>query len=204
MDRLTLNFKLFLAGLALITLVGLCVHRADAATLDGTFAYPTKYVTGADLPLASIKHVRVEVGTCAGTAFGTLEGSQFVAPPATTFAVTVPRAFGDFCMRAQAETTLGNISDWTGVARKTIAEPKPNPPVFVTINAVVYEAKIHPTQGLFAGRKVGTVALGAKCYADANGLPYAGADLYRVTLATVDLNKTPRSELLLAQCEPRS
>lgn len=204
MDRLTYNFRVFLGALALLVLVGLCVHRADAAVIDGTFAMPTKYVDGTDLPIANIKHIQVEVGTCTSVApavFGTKEGEHLVAPPALTYAVTVPRAFGNFCARARTVTQLGTIGDYVGPAWVAKVEPKPNPPSLFTVATVVFEAKIHPTYGLVAGRRVGTIALGASCYADANGLPYAGADLYRVLLSAVKLSKTPRSELLMAKCE---
>jgi hypothetical protein len=196
--------RVLFTAIAALALVGIILAtRADAATLEGSYTLPTKYVDGTDLPVANIEHVRVEVGTCtAAGEFGTVEGSQLVPPPATTFTITVPRMFGEFCAQAQTETTLANLSEFTLPVKVTKVEPQPEPPVFVTVATTVYEAKIHPTQGLVAGRQVGKAELGTRCYGDEEGRPFAGPDLYRVWLSNVDLSKTPRSELLLAKCEP--
>lgn len=195
--------NLWLGFLAFLMLLGLCVHRADAATIDGTFALPTKYVDGSNLPVANIKHIRVQVGTCNGAAFGTVEGTQLVVPPATVFAVVVPRPFGEFCVQAQTETTLGTLSDFVGPARVTKVEPKPNPPTLVTVNIVAYETQWNPGRGTVIGRAVGTVALGTAC--GSQRIARQGQrQFYEVPLDVVDLSVLPASAIVVAQCEARS
>lgn len=202
-DYLPAAFATWLGFLAFVVLLGLCVHRADAATIDGTFTLPTKYVDGADLPAANIKHIRVQVGTCNGTAFGAVEGTQLVVPPATAFAVVVPRAFGDFCVQAQTETTLGKLSDFTAAAKVTKAEPKPNPPAFVTVNVVAYEVRWHPGRGTVLGAPVGTVARGVTC--GDSVITTRGPREYReVPIDVVNLRRLPDSAIVVAECEARS
>lgn len=185
--------------LALITVAGLVAVRcAHAATLSGSFALPTQYEDGTALPQASIKHIRVEVGTClAGPAFGVKEGEQLVPPPATAWAVTVPRAFGQFCGRAQTETVTGSLSSWTGPVTRTITEPPPKPPVLSSSITIAYETWQFSGK-VYLGRSVGTLPLGVPC----------GAAVYQSFLVTyyeipreaVNLTKVPKAGPLVTQC----
>lgn len=167
---------------------------AHAATLTGSFTLPTQYEDGSPLPASNIKHIRVEVGTCSLSAqFLAKEGEQLVPPPATTWTVTVPRTFGQFCARAQTETTLGTLSAWTPSVTKTIAEPPPKPPVLSTVGGWAWDLK----NGNL--RFVGTIDAGQPC----SGLaPLAGEDLFAVERAAVRLEKKPRpGSRLVAVCE---
>ncbi len=200
---MTTKFRLFLAALALLSLVGLCVHRASfAATVNGTVATPTKYVDGTDLAVANIKHMQVEIGTCASLSpavFGTKEGEQLVIPTTSSSAwsVTVPRPFGDFCARSRTVTQLGTISDYTGAVFITKVEPKPNPPVLVVVNVVAYELNLTPN-GVKLGRAVGTVSLGTECSQAAYSTNWG---IYHVVSRdAVTLSKPPKSAEIVAQC----
>jgi hypothetical protein len=123
-----------------------------------------------------------------------------VNSPATTTTVT-GLAAGTWCFAARTVDSFGLQSAFTLPVSKVVAPTSPpKPPVLTTVNLVVYETRIHPTQGLVAGREVGTIALGEKCYADAAGNPQVGVDLYRVRFSDVTLTKAPKSELLVAQC----
>jgi hypothetical protein len=179
----------------MVLLLGLTfASLAKAATLTGAFTLPTQYEDGTALPQASIKHIRVEAGTCSQSAqFYAAEGSQLVAPPATAWSITVPRAFGKFCVRAQTETVDGTLSVWTGTATKTIAEPQPKPPVLLTTGGWVWEVKTN--DGL---RFVGTIDAGKAC---AGLAPQFEPDLFPVERSDVRLEKRPRAgATLLAQC----
>jgi hypothetical protein len=180
MNSFTYNFRAFIGGLVLLALVLFLCARADAATVTGVVTTPVNYVDGSALPLSAIKHLQVEVGTCAsvGTAatFGTKEGESLVVPVGanTTYTVTSPRAFGDFCVRVRTVTTLGTVGDYTPAAYKTIAEPKPNPPMF-TIATIAYELREY-SGGTLRFVQIGTVPLGVQCgnklvgqYADFTG-----------------------------------
>jgi hypothetical protein len=137
--------------------------RVFAATITGSFTLPSTYVDNSPLPVANIRQVRVRVATCNAGAVGTVEGTALVAPPATTFSITVPRAFGNFCVDAQLETTTGKLSDFTVPVIKTIDEPKPNPPVLtVTTATTAYELRPGAT-GVFNFVAVGTVPLKRVC-----------------------------------------
>ena len=194
--------KLSFAVLVLFAGAAALVGHSYAATIPGTITYPTKYVDGTDLPAANIKQFDVQVGTCATTGtsptFGTVEGTGTIVPPATSYSVTVPRSFGDFCVRSRTVTTLGTVGDFGGAALGSKAEPKPNPPL-VTVATVAYEIKLHPLEGPTLGRNVGTVPLGTPC---PNPEPIVGTDFYAIPTdaVTLDKNKTPKSAVLVAKC----
>jgi hypothetical protein len=186
--------------LTLLAVAGLLLVRgAHAATLTGTFALPTQYEDGTPLPVANIKHIRVEVGTCvAGPAFGMKEGEQLVPPPATAFSATAPRAFGQFCVRAQTETVSGMLSAWTGVVTKTITEPNPKPPVLSSSITIAYETWQFRDK-VYLGRSVGTLPLGTPCGAAV--YQSFGATYYEIPREAVTFTKAPKAGPLVTQCK---
>jgi len=193
-ERNYLRATMIVLGILVVLVASVFASLANAATLTGTFTLPTQYEDGSPLPVANIKHIRVEVGTCSASAqFLAKEGEQLVPPPATTWTVTVPRTFGQFCARAQTETTLGTLSAWTGTITKTIAEPPPKPPVLSTVGGWAWDLK----NGNL--RFVGTIDAGQSC----SGLaPLAGEDLFAVERSAVRLEKNPRpGSRLVAVCE---
>jgi hypothetical protein len=171
-----------------------------AATVNGNFTLPTKYEDGSDLPVANIKHVRIEIGTCTATnTFAVKEGEVLVAPPALTYSGTVARAFGKFCARGQTETTLGTLSAFTLAVNVTKAEPKPEPPVLATPTvAAVFELIPDQFDGVRLGRNVGWVDAGTAC---ANNAPLLG--WYEVAdQSDIHFTKNkPKSEVLVTKCE---
>ncbi len=191
--------------IAFVVILGLALcGAANATTLTGTFTYPTQYadVAGTPLPLSSIGHVQVEVGTCTGTpgAFGTKEGEQLVVPPTTTWTVTVPRTFGAFCVQARTVTVLGTASDYTPPVFRTIAEPKPKPPGAFVIATIAYELRTDPSTGGRYVRNVGTIQLGKECLGLA---PQYGTDFFAVNRADVRLDVGVKKDAtLVAQCGP--
>jgi hypothetical protein len=179
----------------------LATASANAATVNGNFTLPTKYVDGTDLPVANIKHIRIEIGTCTTAgAFAVKEGEVLVAPPALTYSGTVARAFGKFCARGQTETTLGTLSDFTLAVSVTKDEPKPQPPALATPTvAAVFELIPDKWDGVRLGRNVGVVPAGTEC--DPNREPLLGwYDVKDHSQITFTKNK-PKSEVLVAKCE---
>lgn len=175
----------------------LCLMAVPVLATDvpGTFTLPALYEDGSALPAANIKHVEVQVGTCAtvgaNPTFGTVEGSQLVAPPSTSFNVTVPRAFGDFCIRARTVTKLDTVGNFTNVAMRSKAEPKPNPPV-LTVGTVV-RLYLRDNLSLVAGR----VDIGVECGDQAQGQWHA------IDRSAVQLNfigRLARDVPIVAKC----
>jgi hypothetical protein len=203
LDRhyLPASVALWLAVLLLLSMLGLIATRAHAADLTGTFTLPTQNTDGTTIGTTdAITQVRVEYSLCSGTsAFGTKIAEVVVPAPGTSY--TFPGVnFGKFCIRAYAKNALGIESAATPVVVRDYQAPTPKPPVLGAVSVLVFETRIHPTQGLVAGRQVGTVELGTKCFADELGQPIAGSDLYRVRFSDVTLDKAPKSELLVAKC----
>lgn len=158
---MSINFRLFVAGLLLLALVGFIATRVSAATVSGTITHATTYDDGTPLGV-NFKQSRVEVGTCTLLgSFNVKEGEALVAPSVTTWSATVARQFGDFCARARTETVSGLFSVYTGTVKVTKVEPNPNPPTF-TVGTVAYEYK-QTGSGPMLGRNVGTVPLGTQC-----------------------------------------
>ena len=117
---------------ALAMLALLVVFSANAADVKVSWTHPTQYSDGTALPLESIKDTRVQYGTCATTAFGTLTAEKYVAAPAATWTFTAVAA-GTYCFRAQTTDLQGRISPWSVVVSKSIVEIKPKAPTSVVI-----------------------------------------------------------------------
>jgi hypothetical protein len=183
-----------------LLLAALLPLAANGATINGNFTLPTKYEDGSDLPVANIKHVRIEIGTCTATnTFAVKEGEVLVAPPALTYSGTVARVFGKFCARGQTETTLGTLSAFTLAVNVTKAEPKPEPPVLATPTvAAVFELIPDRFDGVRLGRNVGWVDAGTACKDNAPLL-----DWYEVAdKSDIHFTKNkPKSDVLVTKCE---
>jgi hypothetical protein len=143
-----------------VLLAGLALAWSNRAEAGSAVVNWTNPVTKADgTPLAVISGTRVEWGTCLGSAFGTLLGSQSTTGVATSTTVLGLPA-GTYCFRA---FTLSGalVSGPSNVGSKVIPDSPPNPPVLTTITAVAYEVR-----GGSANRRmvaVGSVALGEVC-----------------------------------------
>ena len=204
-DFLPAAFATWLGLLVFVVLLGLCVHRADAADAELTWTYPATNVDGTAIPATgagSVASTLIEWGTCSGTAFGTKAGGATVPAPAKTYTVT-GLAVGTHCFRAAVTNSYGTQSDWTGAVQKVIAPPKPNPPVIVTVNLVAYEVRWHPGRGTVLGAPIGTVARGVTC--GDSVITTRGPREYReVPIDVVNMRRLPNSAIVVAECEARS
>ena len=180
----------------LLLTLSLLSFAAGAASISGTFTYPTRFVDGTTLTLAQIERMRIEYGTCSGSAFGTKTGEVIVVPPATSFSTpTLPP--GVYCLRGFTRTTAaagGLESAPTNVLSHTLPWSPPEPGTLVTVATVAYEIQLHPVFGPRLGRNVGTVPLGTECGVNVTG------DYYEVPLDQVTLSKMPKSILVVARC----
>ena len=191
------------AAVAVLLMLGVFnLGRASAGEITGTFQYPTAFEDGTPLALAQLERVRVEYGSCSGSAFGTKAGEVIVTPPATSFAIP-SLAPGTYCARAFAKTLPafgGQESAPSAVVSKTLPWPAPKPPTIVTVSTVVYELRSHPIDGQRLARVVGSVARGVACGPEP--IVYArGADYHEVALDKVSLSTMPRSAIVVAQCK---
>lgn len=203
---MTTRLSTWLGFLVFVTLLGLIVHRADAADAHVTWTNPTTNTDGSAIPASgagALTGTRVEYGSCNGTAFGTATGSVTVNAPATTATITgfVPGA--THCFRAFSRNSYGGESAASNVAAKTFPTPTPNPP---TLNATITTAyELNGIKGdgtVLLGRAVGQVAIGAPCLDyrfDTNKGTYYGIARERVSLV-----REPKSPMLVTKCAATS
>lgn len=188
MDAARPRLAVWLGVVAFIVLLGLIVHRADAADVSVSWTPPSSNVDGSAIPatgVGSIASYRIEWGSCSGTAFGTLIGQRTVTAPATS-AVVTGLAPGSFCFRAFARNTYGAESAASNVAARTIDAPVPNPPIVAV--AVVAGLSHAPVYSITAAGKLSTlmgfVPVGTAC-ARAPLLSYRGKAFHEVARADV-------------------
>lgn len=192
--------------LALVLVVSLALAQvAKAANADLTWTYPATNTDGTAIPASgagSIASSKIEWGSCEGTAFGVKAGEATVNAPTKAYSVT-GLGVGTHCFRAAVVNSFGVQSDWTGPVQKVIAAPKPNPPVFTTVNIVAFDVRWQPGGGTKLARAVGTVPLGTAC--GESVITRRGLRAYHeVTLDKVDLRSLPNSAVVVAECEVQS
>lgn len=198
---MTLNFRVFFAGLLLLALIGLIVTRtvyAADATLNWT--HPTQRVDNTPITLAEIRETQIDWAKCAtGNTFPASPlGTKAVPAPATSTVVT-GLDYGTWCFRARSVDTAGEMSLNSGTVWKQYLAP-PKPPVLSAVITVAYEIKSHPLEGQVLGRAVGTVALGTECGTEP--IVYGGNGVYyEVALDKVTLTKMPKSAVVVTKCE---
>lgn len=168
--------------------------KAFGATAEVSWTAPTEREDGTALSAGEIGGYDMEWGLCAG------DKQLESLGPVLAHTVTLPEpSFGEWCFSVRTRDTDGLLSAFAGPVTKVIKAP-PKPPELQTVVTIAYEAKIHPVQGLVAGRAVGWVPLGTACRGDENGLPFVGPDLYAIDPGAVAYTKQPKSELILARC----
>lgn len=178
----------------LLALMMLVATTANAATITGTFTWPTKFVDGTNLTLAQIDRMRIEYGTCAGSAFGTKAGEVIVNPPATAYTIT-GLSPGQYCLRSFTRTTAaagGLESTASNTLAHTLPWPAPEPGVLVTVSTV---ARLYLRDNL--SLVAGTIPLGVECGDQAQG------EWHEVNRADVKLNfigRLARNAGLVAKC----
>jgi hypothetical protein len=145
---------------ALVLLFGILLSMAAyAGDAKLTWVNPTQYTDGTTIPAGSLSGNRVEWGTCSGTAFGIVAGSQTL-PVSTTYTVTGLTA-GTWCFRAYASAG-GVESGPSVVASKVIAPPQPQPPSGLTVSTPVVYTIVKKVDG-FVLLPVGTVPADTPC-----------------------------------------
>src|SRR5690349_11389263 len=102
--------------LSLAIALMLVVTAAKAATVTITGTMPTQNTDNSTIPATgsgSLSNVRLEYGTCNGTAFGTKVGEVSRAPtaPGAAFSYTLNLDPGTSCVRALVSNTYGKESD---------------------------------------------------------------------------------------------
>lgn len=193
-----LAWLLVVSALTMMLLI-IGATQALAANITGTFTYPTKFVDGTPLTLAQIERMRIEYGSCAGSAFGAKEGEVVVTPPATSYTIT-GLAPGQYCLRAFTKATAaagGLESDSTNVLQHSVAWPKPEPGTLVTV-ATTARLLVPTRWGDQVGHVVGKVELGTECGAQRKG------EWHEVSRETIALNRwgeqLPSTAVIVAKC----
>lgn len=185
-------------ALILVSLSLMVATCAYAGELKVTWTLPTQNTDGGTIPATgdgSLTGTRIEWGVCNGTTWGGTSGERVVPAPGTTTTITNV-APGTWCVRGYARNTYGLESAPSGVASKVIVPPTPNPPVLtVEAGAIAYELKIIGNGEVRLGRSVGTVNADTEC-----GAVYVGENFATVPLDAVDLDKTPKSSVVVAEC----
>lgn len=185
----------WIGALLFLTLLGLIVHRADAADAQLSWTAPTQREDGAALAATAIAGYDIEWGKC-GQAQQTVR-----VGPVTSHTIT-GLGYGEWCFRIRTADSGGLLSAWTGAVTKVILAP-PKPPVFTTVNIVAYDVRWQAGGGTKLARAVGTVALGTAC--GERAITRRGLRAYHeVPLDQVDLRSLPNSPIVVAECEVSS
>lgn len=110
---------------------------ANAAKIPVSWVNPTQNNDGT--PLTDLAFVRVEWGSCAGSAFGTLQASVKAMAPANSIAI-YPTGLTLVCIRAFAVNSTGVESISSNIAQKSILNTPGKPvtlgqPVILSFNS---------------------------------------------------------------------
>ena len=195
--RTTDSANLWLGFLAFLVLLGLCVHRTDAASADLTWTHPTARVDGTPLAVADIAATRLTWGKCSAA----LDQTTDVPAPATAHSIG-SLGYGEWCFVARTVDKTGLVSDPTGPVQKIILAP-PLPPTFVAVTVVVYDVRWNPGRGTVLNAAVGTVPRGTAC-GDSEITRQGQRRFREVPLDVVTLRTLPASAIVVAQCEVAS
>ena len=146
-----------LIGLLLIVIAP-AVMAADATI---TWTHPTRNVDGSSIPATgagSIAATRMQVGTCSGTAFGTLLNEILITGQGTTATFTGLSAGSTVCFRGFSRNTYGQESAVSNIVSRVIPAPVPQPPVLSsTINVAV------TIDSSYRIKLAGTIPIGTEC-----------------------------------------
>lgn len=188
----------WIIALAILSVAGVFVTRAHAATATLEWVNPTQREDGTALAAGELKEVQIDYAKCtAGTNNfpPTREGMVAFPFPAVTGQIT-GLAYGKWCFRARAVDSAGVPSvDTATVWAQYLAPPKP--PTLVTVKSLVWDYRLKG--GVEELRVVGTIEAGKAC----SGLaPVTGHDLFTVSRKDVKLDRGVKKDAtLIAQCE---
>jgi hypothetical protein len=172
--------------------------RVFAATATITWQNATQRVDGTVIAAGELTETLVEYGKCvAGNAFPpTADGTKSVAFPGATVDIT-GLTYGTWCFRARHKDSTGLFSDYAGPVWKAYVAP-PKPPTILTVQGIVWEMRLHPVDGPYLARVIGTVEAGKAC----RGLaPAIGFDIFTIDPndAKLDRKLNPNGTAV-AQC----
>ena len=196
--RVPTRLAVWLGALLFVSLLGLLVHRADAAEATLNWTHPSQRVDNTPIAITEIRETQIDWAKCAaGNTFPTsVDGTKAVPAPGTQTTIT-GLSYGTWCFRARSVDTGGLVSDNSGTVWKQYIAP-PKPPVITTVGGLVWEMRTHPVDGPYLARVAGTIVPGKACQGLA---PQTGFDLFTVSAQDADLNRKPNpNSTLVAQC----
>lgn len=144
--RLPVRLTAWLWALAMLAVMGFGATRAQAATVEVEWQWPTLRTDGTPLPVAELREIVIEHGACNATNTGLTEtaGTVTAAPPTTV--LQFQRPAGPACVQAHIVDTAGLESARVVVPFTAVDQPPgspPGPPVVVRI-VIVFPADPPP------------------------------------------------------------
>lgn len=182
-------------------LLMLFAAAANGADAELTWTNPTQNTDGSAIPASGTGRlllIRIEYGTCSGTApnytFGTKAGEATFNAPATSGTIPGHLAGTTVCFRAYSR--LANLieSDPTGVVYRVFAPAKPQPPTNLGVTEQVAYAVVKRRDG-FVMLPVGTVPASTVCDTSQSVNGY-----YVVPRAAVTFSGSVQPDVVVATC----
>lgn len=175
--------------LAAIVALSLLTTVVVAAERTVTWSNPTQYVDGTALPASDIERTTVVWGPSAQQ----FTNSKVVNGSATSTVIDLPVGTHFVAARTTAQGTDSGLSN---VAQVTIAQPAPNPPSNLTVQAGQQTAyQLIGTKDQFVLLPVGTVAEGTECDSSQSVLGH-----YVVPRESVAWYGSVKPQAVLARC----
>ncbi len=140
-------------GLAAIALLATClVGIARAATVTYSGTNPTLNTDDTPIPATgagSLTQLRIEYGTCVGTAFGTKAGEVLRTSPAAgaNFTGSLNLQPGTTCIRVLVQNTYGSESQPSNVVSRVVDPPIPKPPTLAAVALAGLEIPLDSLDG---------------------------------------------------------
>lgn len=195
---MTLNFRTFVAALVLLTMIGLCVHRAHAADATVSWTHPTEYTDNTPILLGALTQTSIQYGKCNAGQNGLLASPApvtVVVPYPATSRVITGLGDGTWCFAARSETANAQSAFTPYVFKAIILTPKP--PVMNSTITVAYETwKFFGKT--YLGRSVGSIPLGVPCSAQI--VKTGNTTYYEIPSSAVKFNRTPRPGPIVTRC----
>lgn len=153
--RLPVRLAVWLLALAVLAALGLVATRAQAATVEVEWQWPTLRTDGQPLPAAEIREIVIAHGPCnaAQTGLTVTDGTLQVAPPATI--AQFQRVPGPACVQVHVVDTAGLESARVVVPFTVVDAPPgspPGPPVITRIVIVFPPDEPPPAAYVVVGR----------------------------------------------------
>jgi len=183
-------YRLELAAVLVLSLLTTVVVAAERTV---TWLNPTQYTDGSALPASDIERTTIVWGSSAQQ----LTNSKVVNGSATSTVIDFP--VGTHYVAAKT-TAKGTESGLSNVAQVTIAQPAPNAPSNLKVQAGQQTAYvIKQTTGNISVVAVGQAHAGTAC-STTDAVIADGKTYYVIPKESVSWAGSVRSELVLAQC----